>query len=79
MEVASKTLSAVQDLEVRLGITRRWEVGDVDLTAMVIMVTNHRYQRALDELEGLVVAWMFELLKVHMVDTGGSVLFGTVC
>jgi hypothetical protein len=85
MEVASKTLSAVQDLEVRLGITRRWEAGDADWTATAIMVTNRRYQRALDELEGLVVARMFELSKVHMADTGEpsmlafSLLFGTVC
>ncbi|KAJ7855762.1 hypothetical protein B0H14DRAFT_3448862 [Mycena olivaceomarginata] len=61
-EVVSKTLATVQDLELRLGITERWE--------RALMVTNRRYQRALDELEGLVVARMFELSKVHMADTG---------
>ncbi|KAJ7362727.1 hypothetical protein DFH08DRAFT_799747 [Mycena albidolilacea] len=42
IEVASKTLSAMQDLEVCLRITRRWEAGDMDWTATAIMVTNHR-------------------------------------
>ncbi|KAJ7719756.1 hypothetical protein B0H14DRAFT_3098579 [Mycena olivaceomarginata] len=69
-EVVSKTLAAVQDLELRLGIIERWERGGAEWTATALMVTNRRYQRALDELEGLVVARMFELSKVHMADTG---------
>jgi hypothetical protein len=69
-EVVSKTLAAVQDLELRLGITERWERDGVEWTTTALMVTNRRYQRALDELEGLVVARMFELSKVHMADTG---------
>jgi hypothetical protein len=31
------------------------------------MITNRCYQHMLDELEGLIVAWMFELSKVHKV------------
>ncbi|KAF8132147.1 hypothetical protein K438DRAFT_1694684, partial [Mycena galopus ATCC 62051] len=70
LEVFSKTLATVQDLEVRLGITRRWEPDDEEWVAAARMVINRRYQRALDELEGLVVARMFELSKAHMSDTG---------
>ncbi|KAJ7811815.1 hypothetical protein B0H14DRAFT_2299106, partial [Mycena olivaceomarginata] len=69
-ELFSKTLAAVQDLELRLGIAKRWERDGADWTATALMVTNRRYQRALDELEGLVVVRMFELSKVHMADTG---------
>ncbi|KAJ7803082.1 hypothetical protein B0H14DRAFT_3778815 [Mycena olivaceomarginata] len=69
-EVVSKTLAAVQDLELRLGITERWERDGVEWMTTGLMVTNRRYQCALDELEGLVVARMFELSKVHMADTG---------
>ncbi|KAJ7898204.1 hypothetical protein B0H14DRAFT_3080808 [Mycena olivaceomarginata] len=69
-ELVSKTLAAVQDLELRLGIAKRWERDGADWTATALMVTNRRYQCALDELEGLVVARMFELSKVHMADTG---------
>ncbi|KAJ6459907.1 hypothetical protein C8R45DRAFT_1056176 [Mycena sanguinolenta] len=70
LETFSKTLAAVQDLEVRLGVVRRWEPEDAEWVAAANMVVNRRYQRALDELEGLVVARMFELSKAHMSDTG---------
>ncbi|KAJ7729134.1 hypothetical protein B0H16DRAFT_1330589 [Mycena metata] len=39
------------------------------------MVKNRRYQRAIDALEGLVVARMFELSKVNMSDTGAPISF----
>ncbi|KAJ7044323.1 hypothetical protein C8F04DRAFT_1027413 [Mycena alexandri] len=69
-EVHTKTLAAVQDLEIRLGVGPRWVPGDKEWEDTAAMVTNRRYQRALDELEGLVVARMFELSKVNMSDTG---------
>ncbi|KAJ7789588.1 hypothetical protein B0H14DRAFT_3094898 [Mycena olivaceomarginata] len=70
MEVHSKTLAAVHDLEIRLGIATRWRPGDAEWVAAAKMLGKRRYQRALDELEGLVVARMFELSKVNMGDTG---------
>ncbi|KAJ7723600.1 hypothetical protein B0H14DRAFT_3098274 [Mycena olivaceomarginata] len=63
-------VSLMQDLELRLGIAERWEPDGTEWATMALMVANHRYQRALDELEGLVVVRMFELSKVHMADTG---------
>ncbi|KAF8178793.1 hypothetical protein K438DRAFT_1908375 [Mycena galopus ATCC 62051] len=63
MELCAKSLAAVQDLEVRLGITQRWAAGDEEWVATATM-------RALDALEGLVVERMFELSKVNMSDTG---------
>ncbi|KAF7341883.1 hypothetical protein MSAN_02043900 [Mycena sanguinolenta] len=70
LEVLSKTLAAVQDLEIRLGVVKRWEPEDAEWIAAATMVVSRRYQRALDELEGLVVARMFKLSKAHMSDTG---------
>jgi hypothetical protein len=72
MEVYSKTLEAVQDLELRLSIERRWRPEDEEWASTATMLHNRQYQRALDELEGLVVARMFELTKVNMSDTGTS-------
>jgi hypothetical protein len=69
-ELVSKTLAAVQDLELQLGIAERWEPDGTEWAITALMVANRRYQCALDELEGLVVARMFELSKVHMADTG---------
>ncbi|KAF8209227.1 hypothetical protein K438DRAFT_1960954 [Mycena galopus ATCC 62051] len=72
MELCAKSLATVQDLEVRLGITRHWAAGDEEWVATVTMVSKRRYQRVLDALEGLVVARMFELSKVNMSDTAQS-------
>jgi hypothetical protein len=62
----------VQDLELRLGITNHWVVGDDDWTKTAGMVAKRRYQRALDQLQGLVVARMFELCKMNMSGTGNG-------
>ncbi|KAK7007335.1 hypothetical protein R3P38DRAFT_3281563 [Favolaschia claudopus] len=70
MELYMKTLRDVQDLEVRLGITLRWESEGEAWIAAATMLRNRRFQRAIDQLEGLVVARMFELAKVNLCDTG---------
>ncbi|KAJ7018839.1 hypothetical protein C8F04DRAFT_1214492 [Mycena alexandri] len=69
-EIRDKTLAGVQDLEIRLGGGPRWVPEDEEWVKAAAMLRNRRYQRALDELEGLVVARMFELSKVNMSDTG---------
>jgi hypothetical protein len=69
-ELVSKSLTAVQDLELRLGIASRWVAGDEDWSKAAEMVSKRRYQRALDQLQGLVVARMFELCKMNMSGTG---------
>ncbi|KAJ7033780.1 hypothetical protein C8F04DRAFT_1183753 [Mycena alexandri] len=66
----TRTLAVVNDLEVRLNIARRWEDDGEDWIRVAKMVKNRRYQRAIDAVEGLVVARMFELSKVNMSDTG---------
>jgi hypothetical protein len=78
LEVASKSLGAVQDLELKLGITARWEPGSEAWVKAAKMVSSRRYQRALDQLQGLVVARMFELSKVNMSGTG-EICFMTRC
>ncbi|KAJ7869704.1 hypothetical protein B0H14DRAFT_2571643 [Mycena olivaceomarginata] len=69
-EVAAKSLGAVQELELKLGIATRWEPGSEAWVKAAKMVSSRRYQRALDQLQGLVVARMFELSKVNMSGTG---------
>ncbi|KAJ7182983.1 hypothetical protein C8R43DRAFT_868822 [Mycena crocata] len=65
-ELMDKTLAAVQDLERRLSIIDRWRSGDAKWEATATMVEKRRYQRALDQLEGLIISRMFELAKVNM-------------
>ncbi|KAJ7482093.1 hypothetical protein B0H11DRAFT_1724157, partial [Mycena galericulata] len=68
LELHAKALATVQDLELRLGTTR-WVNGDEKWTATAKMVSRRRYQRALDNLEGLIIARMLELAKVNMAGT----------
>ncbi|KAJ7138739.1 hypothetical protein C8R43DRAFT_1089295 [Mycena crocata] len=70
IEMHTKSLTTVQDLELRMGVTPRWVRGGPEWVAAALLVGKRRYQRALDQLEGLVIARMFELTKVNMSGTG---------
>ncbi|KAJ7875013.1 hypothetical protein B0H13DRAFT_2236144 [Mycena leptocephala] len=60
-ELQVNTLAAVHDLELRLGVESRWVEGDERWVAAAAMVRRRRYQRALDNLGGLIIARVFEL------------------
>ncbi|KAJ3765786.1 hypothetical protein FB446DRAFT_654740 [Lentinula raphanica] len=60
----------VQLLELRLGIKDRWIPGSEDWERVKKMVVMAKYQKALDRLEGLIVARLFELTKLNMSRTG---------
>ncbi|KAJ7076917.1 hypothetical protein C8R43DRAFT_910591 [Mycena crocata] len=59
MELHNKVLLAVQDLERRLGGVPRWVRGSDEWVATEKMVQRRRYQRTLDQLQGLIIARMF--------------------
>ncbi|KAI5989955.1 hypothetical protein EDD15DRAFT_2124341, partial [Pisolithus albus] len=65
-----KDLKAVQELEGCLGITRRWVPEDEEWQAAARLVANRKYQRALDNVEHLVVSQIFELSKMNQSGTG---------
>ncbi|KAG1758241.1 hypothetical protein EDD22DRAFT_827673 [Suillus occidentalis] len=70
LENYEKDLRFVQELERKLSITRRWTPEDPDWQSAGRLVANRKYQRALDTLEGLVVARIFELTKMNRSGTG---------
>jgi hypothetical protein len=70
LENHDKDLKAVQALELRLEIDARWQPQGVEWQNVGRMVAMRKYQRALDVLEGLVVARMFELTKMNRSQTG---------
>jgi hypothetical protein len=80
IERRDKVLATVQDLEIRLGITSggRWDPTSAEWAAAAEKVRMRRYQRALDILEGLVVARIFELSKMNMSETGASIITFTL-
>jgi hypothetical protein len=66
LEIWDKNLLVVQDLEVKLGVIVRWLLAHMEWKAVAILVGKHHYQQCLDELEGLIVSSMFELMKMNM-------------
>ena len=70
LENHEKDLKCVQDLERRLNISIRWKPGDAEWQHTGRLVANREYQRALDRLEGLIVARIFELSKMNRAGTG---------
>ncbi|KAG1731798.1 hypothetical protein EDD22DRAFT_852830 [Suillus occidentalis] len=70
IENYDKDLKVVQELEVKLRITQRWVPDDQEWRDAGRLVANRKLQRALDNLEGLVVARIFELSKMNRAGTG---------
>jgi hypothetical protein len=71
-ETQEKDLRAVQQMEMKMGIVTRWVPESLEWKAAAEKVSKRRYQRCLDNLEGLIVARMFELTKMIMSQTGKS-------
>ena len=61
---------AVEDLENKLGIYERWEPKHPDWISTQKIIEMRKYYQAVDHLEGLVVARLFELAKAHQSGTG---------
>jgi hypothetical protein len=72
LENNTKHLQAAQMLEMKMNIRERWRPGGLEWQAAVEKVVMWCYQHCIDILEGLVVAWMFELTKMNMSQTGMS-------
>ncbi|KAF8164202.1 hypothetical protein BJ912DRAFT_1026124 [Pholiota molesta] len=70
MENDSQNLDAVQALEQKLCITVRWRPFSSEWKDAAVKVSMRTYQRAIDSLEGLVVARIFELTKMNQSHTG---------
>jgi hypothetical protein len=60
----------VHEMEVSMGIQRRWEATDDEYIEMTKYIATRKYHRALDELQRLVVQRLFELHKLNLAQTG---------
>jgi hypothetical protein len=72
IENLDKDLKAMQALEVRMDITERWMPASPECHEAAKLLHMRKYQRALNVLEGLVVARVFELSKMNRSQTGKS-------
>lgn len=70
LELFEKDLGIVQELEIKLNIMQRWVPEDPEWQNAGWLVAKRRYQCALDTLEGLIVAHIFELTKMNRSGTG---------
>lgn len=70
IEKTEKSLVHVQVLELQLGITSRWTPESAEFQNTARMVAMRTYQHALDVLEGLVVARLFELTSMNRSQMG---------
>ncbi|KAI5989528.1 hypothetical protein EDD15DRAFT_2171307 [Pisolithus albus] len=65
-----KDLLVIQELERKLNISRHWVPEDKEWQNAGRLVANREYRCALDNLESLVVAWLFKLTKMNRAGTG---------
>ncbi|HEV7736256.1 MAG TPA: hypothetical protein VGO47_02645 [Chlamydiales bacterium] len=65
---------AVEDLETKLEITRRWTADSEEWQSTSKKLTLREYQLAIDKLEGLVVSRLFEMTKLNQSGLGKSLL-----
>ncbi|KAG1834285.1 hypothetical protein DFJ58DRAFT_719367 [Suillus subalutaceus] len=70
VEDHERNLKLIQALECKLKIVTRWTPADADWQRVGRLVAQRKYQRALDRLEGLVIARIFELSKMNRAGTG---------
>ncbi|KAG1728938.1 hypothetical protein EDB19DRAFT_1939615 [Suillus lakei] len=70
LEDHERYLKLVQALECRLEIEKRWTPHDAEWQRVGRLVANRKYQCALDRLEGLIVARIFELTRMNHAGTG---------
>ncbi|KIK22961.1 hypothetical protein PISMIDRAFT_55136, partial [Pisolithus microcarpus 441] len=70
LENFKKDLKIVQDIEIKLGVMKHWVPEDEEWQTTGHLVANHKYQHCLNQLESLVIAWIFELSKMNQLGTG---------
>ncbi|KAF8341119.1 hypothetical protein F5887DRAFT_888021, partial [Amanita rubescens] len=69
IEKRDNCLKRVHELEAKLHVMQRWEPGSTQWKAAAEKVTLREYRRAIDKLESLVVARLFELSKMNKSQT----------
>ncbi|KAJ8083535.1 hypothetical protein PM082_009409 [Marasmius tenuissimus] len=63
-------LGKIHFYETQMKVDKRWEEGSDEWNRAMAMAEMKDYQGAVDKLEALVVARIFELSKMHMAGTG---------
>ncbi|KAJ7833444.1 hypothetical protein B0H14DRAFT_2364292 [Mycena olivaceomarginata] len=70
IEQRNQDIELVEDLEQKLGVETRWTSNSPQWTATDAALKKHKYLDALDEIEQIILARLFEMTKVHQSGTG---------
>ncbi|KAJ7838459.1 hypothetical protein B0H14DRAFT_3087059 [Mycena olivaceomarginata] len=70
IEQRNRDIELVEDLEQKLGVETRWTSNSPQWTATDAALKKHKYLDALDEIEQIILARLFEMTKVHQSGTG---------
>jgi hypothetical protein len=65
-----RAVRVVGDIERLLGITQRWRPSDAEYQDMRQYISNKKFVRVVEELQGLVVSRLMELDRVNLAGTG---------
>lgn len=63
-------LNEIVALELKMGISRRWQPADPEYVEANRYTNERKYHRALDNLQRLVIQRLFELNKLNIAATG---------
>ena len=70
-------MNVANDLERKLGLVNHWTPEDGEYCEALLYIKNRKFFCAVETLEGLVVARLFELAKANLVGTGEQLHSGT--
>ena len=69
-ELREKCIQELVEMEVEMNIVKRWDPTTPEYQETLGYLSTRRYQRALEELQRLVVQRLFELHKMNLSATG---------
>ena len=70
LELRESCLKQIISLEAKMGISNRWDALSPEYQETLGYLNTRLYQRALEELQRLVIQRLFELHKMNMSATG---------
>jgi len=70
IELHKNCLKQIIDMEVSMGINKRWDPSTPEYVETLGYLSTRTYQCALEELQRLVIQCLFELHKMNILATG---------
>ena len=67
---SERAARVVDDTERLLGITTRWKRSDADYQKTLKYISNKKFVRVVEELQGLVVSRLMELDRANLAGSG---------